>query len=72
MPPPSTSTLSDKEIDEAYSVTVGDFHLDQIAGVEGVNGVRVASETAVTVSSDDSAVSGEIISTAALEERCCR
>uniref|UniRef100_UPI003FEEF1B8 ABC transporter permease n=1 Tax=Bifidobacterium adolescentis TaxID=1680 RepID=UPI003FEEF1B8 len=53
--------LSDKEIDKAYSVTVGDFHVDQLKAVEGVKAVRVASESAVTVSSDDDNVSGELI-----------
>ncbi len=53
--------LSDKEIDKAYSVTVGDFHVDQLKAVEGVKAVRVASESAVTVSSDDNNVSGELI-----------
>lgn len=36
----NSSDLSDKELNEAYSSTVGDFHLDQIAGIEGVGGVR--------------------------------
>ena len=31
----NSSDLSDEELNEAYSSTVGDFHLDQIAGIEG-------------------------------------
>ena len=61
----NSSDLSDKELNEAYSSTVGDFHLDQIAGIEGVGGVRASVETGVSVSKGDSTVSGEIISTAA-------
>ena len=61
----NSSDLSDEELDEAYSSTVGDFHLDQIAGIEGVDGVRASVETGVSVSRGDSAISGEIISTAA-------
>ena len=61
----NSSDLSDKELKEAYSSTVGDFHLDQIAGIEGVGGVRASVETGVSVSKGDSTVSGEIISTAA-------
>ena len=33
----NSSDLSDEELNEAYSSTVGDFHLDQIAGIEGVD-----------------------------------
>lgn len=61
----NSSDLSDEELNEAYSSTVGDFHLDQIAGIEGVDGVRASVETGVSVSRGDSAISGEIISTAA-------
>ena len=61
----NSSDLSDEELNEAYSSTVGDFHLDQIADIEGVNGVRASVETGVSVSRGDSAISGEIISTAA-------
>lgn len=61
----NSSDLSDKELNEAYSSTVGDFHLDQIAGIEGVGGVRASVESGVSVSKGDSTVSGEIISTAA-------
>lgn len=41
----NSSDLSDEELDEAYSSTVGDFHLDQIAGIEGVDGIRASVET---------------------------
>lgn len=61
----NSSDLSDEELNEAYSSTVGDFHLDQIAGIEGVDGVRASVETGVSVSKGDSTISGEIISTAA-------
>ena len=64
--------LSDKEIDKAYSVTVGDFHVDQLKAVEGVKAVRVASESAVTVSSDDNNVSGEThLYRRHQKQRCC-
>lgn len=46
----NSSDLSDEELNEAYSSTVGDFHLDQIAGIEGVDGVRASVETGVSVS----------------------
>ena len=58
----NSSDLSDEELNEAYSSTVGDFHLDQIAGIEGVDGVRASVETGVSVSRGDSAISGEIMS----------
>ena len=61
----NSSDLSDEELNEAYSSTVGDFHLDQIAGIEGVDGVRASVETGASVSKGDSTISGEIISTAA-------
>ena len=61
----NSSDLSDEELDEAYSSTVGDFHLDQIAGIEGVDGIRASVETGASVSKGDSTISGEIISTAA-------
>ena len=38
----NSSDLSDEELNEAYPSTVGDFHLDQIAGIEGVDGVRAS------------------------------
>lgn len=46
----NSSDLSDEELNEAYSSTVGDFHLDQIADIEGVDGVRASVETGVSVS----------------------
>mgnify|MGYP002697322380 FL=1 len=61
----NSSDLSDEELNEAYSSTVGDFHLDQIAGIEGVDGVRASVETGASVSKGESTISGEIISTAA-------
>ena len=61
----NSSDLSDEELNEAYSSTVGDFHLDQIAGIEGVDGIRASVETGASVSKGDSTISGEIISTAA-------
>lgn len=59
-----TSGLSDEEINKAYSTTVGDFHIDQLRAVEGVDGVRVAAEGGVVVSSGDGNASGELITTA--------
>lgn len=48
----NSSDLSNEELNEAYSSTVGDFHLDQIAGIEGVGGVRASVETGVGVSKE--------------------
>lgn len=59
-----SSALNDKELNAAYATTVGDFHIDQLRGTEGVDGVRVSTETGVNVSKDGKHVSGELISTA--------
>jgi putative ABC transport system permease protein len=61
---PSTDELDDQALNDVYSTTVGDFHLDRINGIEGVNGVRVEVESSVIVSKGDNHVSGEAISTA--------
>ena len=61
---PSTDGLSEQALNDVYSTTVGDFHLDRMNGIEGVNGVRVALESGVTVSKAGNNVSGEAISTA--------
>ncbi|WP_137657904.1 ABC transporter permease [Bifidobacterium moukalabense] len=61
---PATDGLDENELNDVYSTTVGDFHLDRMNGIEGVNGVRVAMESGVTVSKGDNHVSGEAITTA--------
>ena len=58
------SGLNDEEADKAYSTTVGDFRIDRLKAVKGVDGVRVAAESGVTVSSGDDNASGELITTA--------
>ena len=56
--------LSDAELDQAYSTTVGDFHVDRLENVEGVKAVRASAESGVTVAKGNTNVSGELISSA--------
>lgn len=53
-----------EERDAAYSTTVNDFHLDQVAAIDGVDGVRANTMTDVTVVNGDKNVSGLALGTA--------
>ncbi|KFI48707.1 ABC transporter permease [Bifidobacterium biavatii] len=53
-----------EERDAAYSTTVNDFHLDQLAATDGVDGVRANTMTDVTVVNGDKNVSGIALGTA--------
>ncbi|MBT1160963.1 FtsX-like permease family protein [Bifidobacterium sp. SO1] len=53
-----------EEKDAAYSATVNDFHLDQVAATDGVDGVRADTMTDVTVVNGDKNVSGIALDTA--------
>ncbi|MBW3092313.1 FtsX-like permease family protein [Bifidobacterium sp. 82T10] len=53
-----------EERDAAYSTTVGDFHLDRLAAMDGVDGVRANTMTDAVVVNGDKNVSGIALGTA--------
>ncbi|RSX52085.1 ABC transporter permease [Bifidobacterium samirii] len=59
------SDASDERIQTAYERTVGDFHLDQMAAVDGVAGVRAEATAQIVVSKGDVHVSGMAVATSA-------
>ena len=62
---PDTEGLSESETSRVQSTTAADFHLDRMARIAGVNGVRADVQIDVIVSTGDANGSGMAISTAA-------
>ncbi|MCH9276943.1 FtsX-like permease family protein [Bifidobacterium amazonense] len=57
-------SATDEEKSAAWSTTVGDFHLDQVAATDGVDGVRAGTVTDITVVNGGKNVSGIALGTA--------
>ncbi|RSX54108.1 Permease of ABC transporter system [Bifidobacterium goeldii] len=60
----SLDTASEQERNDAYSTTVADFHLDQVAALAGVDGVRADTASDITVINGDKNVNGIAVGTA--------
>ena len=59
------SDASDERIQAAYERTVADFHIDRMAAVDGVAGVRAEATAPIIVGKDDVHVSGMGVATSA-------
>ncbi|MBW3080105.1 ABC transporter permease [Bifidobacterium saguinibicoloris] len=60
---PSTDGLDDKALETVYTRTVDDFHIDRMRATEGVDGVRIAAVTPVTVTHGDKNANIQAIAT---------